>query len=161
MVTEFASGHLNSCGKVQFQQIKKTVTGDNEMKGGGVKMIDIENCIDTLNISKVKRQQDNLSVLSKGSQLNIQILRAVPVLRAVHVVRSEESDKVNNRFWFDVSQSWNRIVNCSAHDDTITQEQLSSTVLWYNENLKKNNKLIFMKAWSEKVIHCWRGVGYG
>lgn len=81
MVTEFASGHLNSCGKVQFQQIKKTVTGDNEMKGGGVKMIDIENCIDTLNISKVKRQQDNLSVLSKGSQLNIQILRAVPVLR--------------------------------------------------------------------------------
>jgi hypothetical protein len=118
---------------------------------GGLKIIDIENFIDTMKISWMKKKllKDSAkrqSIIGADIDIN-QVLTLGPLYALQNFVKSK------NQFWLDVFQSWIKLVKRYGEDDKIIQDQMASCVLWHNGIFKINSKTMCLKAWSEKDIN--------
>ena len=111
--------------KSPVSKIKKKVVTQYYEKGG-LKMIDIENFIDTMKMSWMKRILKGSakwqSIIGADIDIN-QVLTLGPLYALQNVVKSK------NQFWLDVFQSWNKLVKRYGEDDKIIQDHMASCVM--------------------------------
>ena len=93
-------------------------------------MIDIENFIDTMKMSWMKKLLKGSakwqSIIGADIDIN-QVLTLGPLYALQNVVKSK------NQFWLDVFQSWNKLVKCYGEDDKIIQDHMASCALYFKK----------------------------
>ena len=58
-------------------------------------------------------------------------------------------DKNTPIFWLDVLKQW-------CHYNFVQAEEVGdpkNEILWFNSNIKIENKVVYYKAWHEKMLH--------
>lgn len=133
--------------KSPVHKVKKSIV-TQEYEKGGLNMINIENFIASMKISWVKKllQSSAKWQFVIGEDINIsQVIRYGPTYALKNIEKSK------NKFWQDVFNSWKKLENCFENE--LTPEKMGKTVLWYNEKLKVDKKLMSLKEWSKNNIY--------
>ena len=115
---------------------------------GGLKMINLRNYIYALKSTWIRRLIINDSKYKTIFETKYSKVEDL-INRGLDFARFLKTNK-NNKFWNNVLEAW--LVVCEKQIPT-KFEDILSTNLWNNKELKINNKAIFYRHWYDKHIH--------
>ena len=110
---------------------------------GGLKMVDIHSFLATLKISWLQRLSDSSSSFSEWPHL-------YPLLNNLNKFGSEYIqfciEKIDNPFWRDVLKHVKKLFGASR-DHEVEAGDILDEPLFYNVNIKRGKKYVFIKEW--------------
>ena len=124
-------------------RIKRTVLCQ-DYKDGGIRMTNIKTFIHAMKISWIRR-----TVFSKCKWLEL-FKSMFPDYRLLYyggAIPKQCIINQQNKFWLDVFDAWNILLNNSK-----TIEDITCECLWNNTNIKVGNKSIFYRHWFERGV---------
>ena len=136
--------------KSKCDKVKRQIVSQDFLKGG-LKMLDINNFIASLKCTWIK-------TLTNGNKPWIDIFLAVHGKDFVQKFLDFGDDFIlntlkqeNNAFWEDVLKSWLCFIK-TRNNVNVTKSNFHAFPIWYNSEIKINNKTIFNKKWYQNGV---------
>ena len=128
-------------------KLKKTIVCKS-YEDGGLKMVDIYSFLSSLKISWLRR-------LTESNSLKPLWCHLYPSLHDLHNFGSDFiqhcSKNIENPFWIDVLKHLKKLFQTNS-DQVLDVSAIHNEPLYYNINIKRDKKTVFIKEWKENGI---------